>query len=319
MTVAKHSSRSIALFGATGTIGRATAQALVEAGHTVTCFVRPSSKTEGLPETARVQRCEIDALTPADLAGTDAVVSCIASRTGAPQDAWRVDHDAHVRLLALSEVAKVAQFVLLSAICVQKPKLAFQRAKLAFEAKLQASPISHSIVRPTAYFKSLSGQVERVRQGKPFLLFGDGTLTACKPISDRDLGRYMALCLTDPEKRNAILSIGGPGPAITPQEQGQMIFDALGQEAAFKRVPVALMDGIIGVLKAGGVISARLRDKAELAKIGRYYATESMLLWDGSRYDAEATPSFGEDTLFEHYRALIAGDVAADLGDHAVF
>ena len=42
-------------------------------------------------------------------------------------------------------------------------------------------------MRPTAFFKSLSGQVERVRGGRPFLLFGDGTLTACKPISDADL------------------------------------------------------------------------------------------------------------------------------------
>jgi divinyl chlorophyllide a 8-vinyl-reductase len=50
--------------------------------------------------------------------------------------------------------------VLLSAICVQKPLLEFQRAKLAFEAKLQeAGDITYSIVRPTAFFKSLAGQV----------------------------------------------------------------------------------------------------------------------------------------------------------------
>jgi divinyl chlorophyllide a 8-vinyl-reductase len=60
-------------------------------------------------------------------------------------------------------------------------------------------------VRPTAFFKSLSGQIARVRAGKPFLLFGDGTLTACKPISDDDLGRFIAACLTDPEKANRVL------------------------------------------------------------------------------------------------------------------
>ena len=72
---------------------------------------------------------------------------------------------------------------------MQKPLLEFQRAKLAFEDKLKASGLTWSIVRPTAFFKSLSGQIARVRAGKPFLLFGDGTLTACKPISDDDLGR----------------------------------------------------------------------------------------------------------------------------------
>ena len=78
------------------------------------------------------------------------------------------------------------QMVLLSAICVQKPRLAFQRAKLAFEKALLASGLIYSIVRPTAYFKSLPGQIGRLRQGKPFLVFGGGGLAACKPISDAD-------------------------------------------------------------------------------------------------------------------------------------
>ena len=61
--------------------------------------------------------------------------------------------------------------------------------------------------------------------------------------------------------------------------------------------------------------------KAELARIGRYYATESMLVLDPAtgRYDAAATPSTGSDTLFDYYRALVAGDAAAERGDHAVF
>jgi divinyl chlorophyllide a 8-vinyl-reductase len=33
----------------------------------------------------------------------DAVVSCLASRTGAPRDAWRVDHDANVHLFAAAK------------------------------------------------------------------------------------------------------------------------------------------------------------------------------------------------------------------------
>ncbi len=106
--------------------------------------------------------------------------------TGAPRDAWAIDHRAHVQALAAARAAGVMHMVLLSAICVQKPLLAFQHAKLAFESELVASGLDYSIVRPTAYFKSLSGQIERVQQGKPFLVFGDGRLTACKPISDRE-------------------------------------------------------------------------------------------------------------------------------------
>jgi divinyl chlorophyllide a 8-vinyl-reductase len=69
---------------------------------------------------------------------------------------------------------------------VQKPRLEFQRAKLAFEAEPRASALGWTIIRPNAHFKSLSGQVERVRAGRPFLVSGDGRGTACKPISDAD-------------------------------------------------------------------------------------------------------------------------------------
>jgi uncharacterized protein YbjT (DUF2867 family) len=95
----------------------------------------------------------------------DAVISCMASRTGAPGDAWAIDHRAHLNALDAARQAGVRHFVLLSAICVQKPLLAFQHAKLAFEAALIESGLRYSIVRPTAFFKSLSGQIERVRRG----------------------------------------------------------------------------------------------------------------------------------------------------------
>lgn len=251
----------------------------------------------------------------------DAVVSCLASRTGASKDAWAIDHDAHVAALEAAKAAGAEQFVLLSAICVQKPKLEFQRAKLAFEQALMASGLAWSIVRPTAYFKSLSGQLDRVKAGKPFLLFGDGRLTACKPISDDDLGRFIADCLTDPAKQNKILPIGGPGPALTPREQGEALFAALGREAKFKSVPPGMLNVIASILSALGTVVPPLKTKAALARIGHYYATESMLVWDEGRgaYDADATPEFGTETLTQFYERLARGEARVDRGDHAVF
>jgi divinyl chlorophyllide a 8-vinyl-reductase len=251
----------------------------------------------------------------------DAVISCLASRSGVPREAWAIDRDLNSTALSAALEAGATRFVLLSAICVQKPTLAFQQAKLAFEAELQAAPVTWSIVRPTAFFKSLSGQLNRVRAGKPFLLFGDGTLTACKPIGNGDLARYLVACLSDKDLQNRILPIGGQGPALTPRDQGMLLFQALEQPPRFKQVPVALMSAIIAGLSAGGNVSTRLRDKAELARIGRYYATESMLVWDAAagRYDADATPEFGTETLADHYRRLATGDIPDDRGAHAVF
>lgn len=328
--------RRVFMLGATGTIGQATVRALLRRGHEVVCLVRPRagvggrmarSDSERLLAGASVRFGDVssaDSLADAGFRGEcfDALVSCLASRTGAPHDAWAIDHQAHLLALAAAQRAGVKQMVLLSAICVQKPLLAFQQAKLAFEQALIASGLSYSIVRPTAFFKSLSGQVERVRQGRPFLIFGDGQLTACKPISDADLAEYLADCLHLPERRNRILPIGGPGPALTPRQQGELLFAALGREPRFRRVPLALLDGIIAALGGLGHLLPALAAKAELARIGRYYASESMLVLDPAtgRYDAAATPSTGRDTLAGFYASLARGAaLLPERGDHAVY
>ena len=35
------------------------------------------------------------------------------------------------------------------------------------------------------------GQVESVQKGGPYVMFGDGQLASCKPISEKDLAKYM--------------------------------------------------------------------------------------------------------------------------------
>ena len=313
----------VCVAGGTGTIGRAVVRNLAKRGHVVSCLSRRPD--DGLAAIAQVILAD---LSDTNVLGRtfgegrfDAVISCIASRTGVPGDAWAVDHRANLNLLDAAKEAGIGHFVLLSAICVQKPLLAFQHAKLAFEAALAASGIRYSIVRPTAFFKSLSGQIERVKAGKPFLVFGNGELTACKPISDGDLAAYIAECLEHEERWNRVLPIGGPGPALTPRQQGEALFAMLGKEPRFRSVPLGLLDTIAGMLGLAGKVIPSLATKAELARIGRYYASESMLVLDPAtgRYDADATPSTGSDTLFDHYRAVLDGRASVDRGDHAVF
>lgn len=325
----------VLVLGATGTIGQAAVRALIARGHDVVCFVRPRAGAGATPAPADTADMQAGArLRFGDVTDTgsiardgfcgerfDVLVSCLASRTGVARDAWAIDHGANAAALHAARQAGVTHMVLLSAICVQKPKLAFQHAKLAFEQELIASGLTYSVVRPTAFFKSLSGQVERVRQGKPYLIFGDGALTACKPISDGDLGAYLADCLDDARRWNRILPIGGPGEAITPRQQGEALFALLGREPQFRAVPVALIGLIRRALAVLGQVSPKLADKAELAAIGHYYATESMLVLNSEtgRYDAAATPSTGTQTLFDHYDRLLRGEVIDDRGDHAVF
>ncbi|KAK8332068.1 hypothetical protein V6Z12_A10G116200 [Gossypium hirsutum] len=257
----------------------------------------------------------------------DVVVSCLASRTGGVKDSWKIDYEATKNSLVAGKKFGASHFVLLSAICVQKPLLEFQRAKLKFEAELMKEAegddgFTYSIVRPTAFFKSLGGQVDLVKDGKPYVMFGDGKLCACKPISEQDLASFISDCVLKEDKINQILPIGGPGKALTPLEQGEMLFKLVGKEPKFLKVPIGIMDFAIGILDFLVKIFPSMEDAAEFGKIGRYYAAESMLILDPEtgEYSAEKTPSYGTNTLEEFFaRVLREGMAGQELGEQSIF
>ena len=327
----------VLLAGATGYIGQAVLRELVAQGHEVVALVRPGRRpslalsdekpnetSDELPDAVTVVEADItaDEDWAASLPNADVVVSCLASRSGTPADARLVEYEANRRLLAYAEWAAVQHFVLLSAICVQMPRLAFQREKLKFEALLDESSVPATIVRATAFFRSLVGQVERVRAGKPFLLFSSGNTTACKPISDRDLARFMVSKLASPPSATEVLPIGGPGPALTPQDQGRLLCETLGQPFRTTSLPPEMFDWIRWLISPLALVSQRMRDRMEFLRIAKFYATESMLCWDTTteRYDAEATPEYGDDTLQTFYAGLASGELdIPQRGEHSLF
>ncbi len=330
--------KRVFLAGATGYIGRNVARELVSRGWEVVCFARRQSGVAGVNSLDQTRRllagcevragevCDAESLRRDGFRGEafDAVVSCLASRSGGIEDSWRIDYRATRDLLDASLECGAGHFLLLSAICVQKPRLAFQQAKLRMESELReqaGSAIAWSIVRPTAFFKSLSGQIEAVKRGKPFTVFRNSQ-AACKPIAEADLAAFMADCLEDPARRNRILPIGGPGPALSAEDCGRLLFELLGREPKFRRVPLSIFDIAIPLLDTLGLLLPRFRDKAEFARIGRYYATESMLVLDAEsgEYDAAATPSHGGTRLRDFYRgALENGLGGQELGEHTLF
>lgn len=153
----------------------------------------------------------------------DAVVSCLASRSGIKKDAYAIDYQATLNCLQAAQAAGGRHFVMLSAFCVKNPWLQFQQAKLEFEAKLESqSDLTYTIVRPTAFFKSVSGQLEVVQQGAPFVMFGDGEVTRCNPISEADLATYLIDSIKDKKRVNKIINLGGPDEPLTMKKQGEV-------------------------------------------------------------------------------------------------
>ena len=309
--------------GASGHIGSHVVAELLRQGYQVVALLRPDSDWHLEHPDLELVRAEFAGSGSwfADLKACSLVVSCLASRTGGPDDARRVEYDANMEVLAAAQHWGATRFLLLSAICVQKPRLAFQREKLRFEAALQQSGVPWTIVRATAFFKSLSGQIERVRDGKPFFVFGKGTQTACKPIAEQDLAAYITERLADPDSAGSMLPVGGPGPAITPRQQAEMLGHLLGRPVRVRSLPAGLFLALAALLTPFGTVSRRLRDRAEFLRIAHFYATESMLLWseETASYRADLTPETGSRSLADCYRAILAGHHSVQLGEHKLF
>jgi divinyl chlorophyllide a 8-vinyl-reductase len=203
----------------------------------------------------------------------------------------------------MSSGTQNVHYTLLSAFCCGKPGLQFQFAKLKLESEIirfskrstsnaNQTILSYSIVRPTAFFKSLDGQLESARNGKPIIYFGDGSCSA-NPIGETDLANYLIDCATMPKSINMIneiRNIGGPDvPPITKRQQGEMIYDTLGipkNKRKFVSVPVKIFDILIGFFTTSQAISTalnksewvkRCEDAAELTRIVKYYAVEPMV------------------------------------------
>lgn len=335
---AKPSDIRVVVFGATGYIGRFVAREMAQQGYRVVAFARSRSGVGGKDNEETVRKALGEGVSvvfgdvtdpestatafasgaePGDLPPPLATVavSCLASRSGGVEDSNRIDYGASVNVLNAARAAGAKHYVLLSAICVQKPLLEFQRAKLRLEAEIEAAAkedeeFSYSIVRPTAFFKSLAAQVDRMKKGGSYIMFNDGELCKCNALSERDLARFMALCVRDPAKRNQILPVGGPGEAVTPKEQAKIVFDFLGREEKYTSVPIGIMDGAISFLAGLAKLLPPLQDPAEFARIGRYYATEDMV-----------GPQFGEDTLEDFFASALkdGGMEGQDLGEAKYF
>ena len=308
-------SKTVVVAGASGYIGKFVCKELTSRGHNVITIGRSNSRAA---DTLNCRNVNVDVCSQScideiksSIPPFDVLISCLGSRSGGKKDAWSVELGANKNLLFLARSRHATQFVLLSAICVQKPRLEFQFAKLAFEKTLIESGISYTIVRPTAYFKSLAGQIENVKAGKPFCVFGDGTNTACKPISGHDLAVFICDCIELAQRRNKILPVGGPGPPVTLKEQGEMLFRLTEKPCKFRRIPSATFKVMNTLMVPFALISESLSDRRELFRIAHYYATESMLYWDQKekRYSSEQTPEYGGETLESFYKKALNSNV----------
>lgn len=179
------STNKVAVAGASGYIGRQVVSELVRRQIPTISLVRSldmPALTKACLEGSHIVLCDVLDNESIDKVfentNPTAAIVCLASRSGVAREAWSVDYQGGVNILdaliKCNQFSLQPHYVLLSAFCVGKPLLQFQHAKLKLESEVRESSATHSIVRPTAFFKSLDGQLESVQKGNPILYFGSG-------------------------------------------------------------------------------------------------------------------------------------------------
>jgi NADH dehydrogenase len=158
-----------------------------------------------------------------------------------------VDNQGNVHLIDAAQTAG-AEVVLMSVVgaAADSPSELF-RMKYAAEQYLQASGISWTIVRATAFLELWTGMLSQTaaRSGRP-LVFGSGT-NPVNFVSVTDVAALTERAVTDPSTRGRILEIGGPGN-LTFNQLAAAVQAAAGRTSAPRHVPPAMLRLIASTL-----------------------------------------------------------------------
>ncbi len=290
----KKKAETVLIVGATGYIGSAVVAESVKQGYDVIAVTR-SLKNDCQFDGAEVVLADVT--DPASIAKAfsrkiDAVISCLACRSGLARDFDEIDYRATLNVLDAARENGTDKFILLSAICVRKPDLPLQLAKLKMEDALIRSGIDYTIVRPTAYFWVFDVQTRMIKKGKPGYLIGTGDQARHNPIAKEDLAEFMVGCIGSSEHKRRLFIIGGPevpDNIVTYKESLLMIFESMGKEPKLVRIPGWLLTAVIRTTGFIGHFYRKIGVVSEHLKIIYYYLENDM-----------RAPGYGSITLKQH-------------------
>lgn len=236
------STKKVLLAGATGAVGFEVLQQLAQAGVSVSVLTRQEqSQIKLQPYATQIHLG--DAANPASLRGVcdgvDVVVSCMGAslalnlKQRASYDV--IDYQANLYLLQEAKQAGVARFVYVSV----HPGPGYQhtryvQAHLAFEAALQASGLSFTIIRPSGLFIAMEEFLKLAQKGIVPIL-GDGQ-SVTNPVDHREVAQTVADFVWEGP---AFYAMGGP-EIMTRQQIAELAFQALGKKPRFVHIPAWL-------------------------------------------------------------------------------
>lgn len=220
----------ILVTGATGNVGGAVLEQLVQAGHEVRALVRDPNKLGPIGEKVSVVKGDLAKPETLDaaFAGADKVFLVCAG-----DDFLALAGNA----IDAAKRAGVKHIVLLSsATVIGEHETIIGRWHLEAEAKVKASGIAWTMLQPGAFASNALMWARTVKaQGAVFQPTGDGKTT---PIDARDIAEVGVKALTSPGHEGKSYPLSGP-EALSAAEQVAKISAALGKPLKFVDIPEA--------------------------------------------------------------------------------
>ena len=235
--------------GATGFVGPAVANAIVDAGHEVRVLERkPGSWSKAgirCQEAVQGDMSDPQSLRAA-AAGRDVVVHLVAIRQGRPEAFQQVMIEGTRSLIAAAKEEGAKRFVLMSALGATeqtKDLVPYYGAKWQQEKDLEASGLEYVIFRPSFIFGRDGGILptfRRLARLTPVTPITGSGAQRIQPIWIDDVGAYFAAAVDKPEASNRLFELGGPD-AVSWNEFWERLKEALGVRRRSVHVPMGFM------------------------------------------------------------------------------
>jgi len=157
-----HDSRPVLVTGATGTLGRAVVQTLLDRGHAVRVVSRrPRTSHDPVGVEWAVADLVADQGTDSACAGVRAVVHCASEPRGGDRDLVAAD-----ALLRAAGAAGVEHLVYISIVGVDHVPWPYYEVKRRVEARVVAAGVSWTILRTTQFHDFLVTLLDRRTHGR---------------------------------------------------------------------------------------------------------------------------------------------------------
>lgn len=225
--------QTVLVLGATGTAGRAYADALARAGHEVRGAIRPG-RDRGLG--AGVTPVEVDLSsgegTDAAMEGADAVVIALLGRGADPVGDERTITRAAFEGAVRADVGRIVYTsVHLADASTGVPHF---DVKAELERELAGSGVAWTVLRPTTFMEALDAAwLREPTLSRGVLASPIGADVPIAYVSAADVARLAVLSLEDHRLEDRIVAIGGPG-SVTYRELLPLLSELSGRRLQYE-------------------------------------------------------------------------------------